>query len=133
MVALSANKQDRRRDGNLQSYAVKSGETIYAGALVCYDQSSGGGLIPCAAGTNREFVGVSVDHATGGEQCQVHRNGSVLMTSAGVSSRDIGKSVYASDDQTVSTTQGSNQLFVGVIVEVISATQVRIDITNAVK
>ena len=46
------------------------------------------------------------------------------MEGTGFTQASLGDEVFASDDNTVSTTQGANELKVGKIIEVISSTKV---------
>ena len=91
------------------------------------------GLLVRAANTaGAKFAGVAtfgeVTGATGNKtKMLVHRAGSgkvVTVASAGLTQADVGKDVYVTDDQTV--TKAANNVKVGVIQEVISATECRI-------
>jgi len=62
--------------------------------------------------------------AVGDLDGSVLREGIFLMDGAGFTISDVGDVVYASDDQTISTTQGANELAIGKIVNFVSATQV---------
>jgi len=135
MAALTANVDRKEKEGKLVASPVVASDIIYQGALVKHNAA--GYLAPCAAEAGAVFAGVAyekVDNsagAAGAKTCRVEKKGSFLMSSGtSLSQADVGSAVYASDDDTVSTTQATNEQLVGYIVEFISSTQVRVRIDN---
>ena len=87
---------------------VKDNVCIYKGALVGRDRSTGYAR-PLTAGD--DFLGVAFkqadntvgDHIAGGISVKLHQHVDVIHALSGVSSADIGRAVYASDDTTLVT------------------------------
>ena len=83
------------------------------------------------------FAGVAYEEiddsagSAGDVSRRVEKEGAFLMTSYGLAQSDLGSAVYASDDDTMSTTQASNEQLVGYIVEFVSSTQARVKIDSA--
>lgn len=127
-MALSADAQRVEKEGRLQSMPVKAAVTIHKGALV--KVGADGYLAPQAAEAGAVHAGVAYeakDNASGSDgdvSCRVETGRAFEVGGSGFVAADLGKSVYASDDDTVSVTQGANELKVGKIIEVISATKV---------
>jgi hypothetical protein len=134
MTALAANVDRKEKEGMLLAHPVVASDIIYAGALVKHNAA--GYLAPCAAEAGAVFAGVAIEKvdnsagSAGDLSCRVKKTGAFLMSGTGFSQANVGASVYASDDDTVSTTQASNEQEVGKIVEYISSTQVRVRIDN---
>ena len=132
MAALTENKQVPSKVGELASKPVVASDIIYLGAL-CKNNAAGY-LAPCAAEAGATFAGVSVDYvdnssgSAGDKVARVERKGLYLLEGSGFAQANVGASVYASDDQTVSLVQGANEQEIGKIVRYISATQVWVDI-----
>jgi len=135
MTALAANKDLDQKDGKLVAFPVVASDILYKGALVKINAA--GFLAPCAAEAGAQFAGVAYEQidnsagAAGAKTCRVETEGVFEMLGAGLAQADVGSSVYASDDQTVSTTQAANEQLVGKIVEFVSATKVMVKINNA--
>lgn len=118
MGALTADKQyqfsDPVRGFNPQQAAVK----IYQGSLVG-DNGSGYARNLNAGDPFMGFSDEQVDNSggsAGDERCPLITKGKVLVEVSGAVIGDIGKPVYASDDQTYTYTQGSNS-YIGRVVE----------------
>jgi len=127
-MALSEAKQRVQKEGLLSAFPVKAGVNIFKGALVKI--GADGFLAPQAAEAGANHAGVAyegMDNSNGADGdvvCRVERADSFVMDGTGFVQADVGKLVYASDDDTVSITQGTNEMAVGVIEELLSATQV---------
>lgn len=126
-MALSADKQRVEKEGRLVSYPVKAGEVIFKNALV--KLGADGYLAKQAAEAGAVHAGVAYEACTGGASdgdvsCRVETGRAFYMNGSGFTVADLGAAVYASDDDTVSTTQGANELKVGKIIEFVSATEV---------
>lgn len=134
MTALAENINRGEKEGKLLAHPVVASDIIFKGALVKHNAA--GFLAPCAAEAGAVFAGIAFEKkdnsagSAGDVSCRVHKKGAWIMNGAGFSQSDVGSSVYASDDNTVSTTQGTNEQAVGSIVEFISSTEVRVRIDN---
>jgi len=130
-MALSAKTDRKEKEGKLVDHPMAV-DVIYAGALCKHNAA--GFLAPCAAEDGAVFAGVAVETvdnsagSAGDKSARVDKKGNFLMNGSGFSQSDVGAAVFASDDNTVSTSQGSNEQQVGRIVEFISATEVRVKI-----
>jgi hypothetical protein len=137
MTALAANNTNRKeKDGRLVAHPVGAAKTIYQGALVVTDGTTG--LLE--AGTDaasKNFAGVayeSADNRAGSAaaiDCRVQKNGTFLfaMTGTTVNNAVIGKPAYISDDNTVAlAATTTNDVLCGYIVGIESGlARVRID------
>ena len=127
-MALSEDKQRTEKEGRLQSFKVAASTVIYKGALV--KVGADGFLAPQAAEAGAVHAGVAYEAcdnsagADGEKSVRVETGRAFNMNGSGFAQADVGKAAYASDDDTVSVTQGANELKVGKIIEVLSATEV---------
>lgn len=134
MAALAVNVKYDEKEAKLVAHPVVASDIIYQGALVKHNAA--GFLAPCAAEVGAVFAGVAfekVDNSAGAAgdlKCRVIKEGRFLLTSSGFSQADVGSAVYASDDQTFSTTQAVNEQLIGYIDEFVSATQVWVRISG---
>ena len=133
MTALTSNLdiQRTRKVGELVAYKVKGNTRIYAGALCKI--TAAGYLAPMAAEAAASFAGVAYEEvnntgADGAMVCRVYKRLLWEVTGSGMAQANMGSKVYASDDQTVSTTKATNELTIGKIEEVISATRILVSI-----
>jgi hypothetical protein len=134
VAALTKDRSTTRKIGGQAAYPVAAGAKIYAGAMVCLNAD--GYAVPAADAAGLKFVGISrqyVDNSGGADGAQtvlVWREGVFDLAASGMTAADVGKPVFAADDQTValSTTNGVG---VGIITEVESATKVWVDIAEA--
>lgn len=131
MANLSAAREDQRKDDELVAFPVKTGVTIYKGALVGVDAT---GYAKPAATTDKRIVGVAYETvaagaaASGTSTCRVSRKGSFQFAGSGLAITNVGDKVYVTDDNTV-TTVATATIQVGVVTEFLSATSVRVAIT----
>jgi len=136
MSALTDNVEINEKEGKIASCPVVASDILYRGALLKHNAA--GYLAPCAAEAGARFAGVcyqKVDNsagAAGDVEGKVIQKGTFLMTGAGFAQSDVGNNAYASDDNTISNTQGANEQDVGVVVGYVSATQVWVKIDAAV-
>lgn len=132
MASLTDNKEVLEKHRRLLENPVAASVVIFKGAIVMSNAS--GFLAPAVALADAKMAGIAyekVDNANGAAgdvDCKLLREGLFELSGAGFTQADIGKEVYASDDQTVSTTQGANEIAVGRISQVTSATKVYVDI-----
>ena len=126
MAALTDNKEIPQKSQTLINYKVGGDTVIFKGAIVKI--GAAGYLNPMAAEADAHLAGIAYEKkdntggAAGDLECRVLTEGLFLLTSSGLAQSDVGSVVYASDDQTVSTTQGANEIAVGRIEEVVSPT-----------
>ena len=133
MTALTDNKEVAEKNRRLLSQEVEGSAVIHKGALVKI--KANGNLAPMSAEAGAHAAGIAYEAcdnsagASGDVECKVLREGVFELVSAGLAQSDMGEEVFASDDQTVSTVQGANELSVGRIVRVLSATAALVDIS----
>ena len=132
MTALTDNKEVGEKHRRLIENPVAGSALIFKGAIVMGNAS--GFLAPMSPAVDITFQGMAYEKAdnsngsAGDINCKLLREGLFEMAGSGFTQADVGKVVYASDDQTVSTTQGVNEVAVGKIAQVVSATKVYVDI-----
>lgn len=134
MAVLTDDIKLEEKPGHLVDSPVVASDIIYQGALVKHNAA--GYIAPAAAESGAVFAGVAYERvdnssgAAGDKMVRVIKMGTFLLTGSGFTQANVGASVYASDDQTISTTQGTNEQEVGKIVKFVSATQVWVKIDN---
>lgn len=114
MVALIADRNTPRSDGELIDIPVKAAATIWAGSIVCINAA--GLAVPGATATTLTAVGraerrVTNSGADGSVTVPVRRGAFRFANSAAgdaVTLADYGKQVFVVDDQTVAKTNGTN-------------------------
>ena len=114
-------------------------DVLYAGGLANVNTS---GYVAAASATQGEkFAGVVAEQCdnsagvAGGKTAVILRKGDFLLGFNGTAvAADVGKHVYVSDDANVRLTQpGVGNVFCGIIVEFVSATEVWVDIEPATR
>jgi hypothetical protein len=115
MVALTKDRNTKRRDVVVFSDPMAASAKIYAGALVCINAA--GYAVAGSTSTTLKVRGVAqeqVDNSTGaaGAQLVNSRRGCFpFINSAAadeITRADIGATAYIVDDQTVAKTNGTN-------------------------
>jgi hypothetical protein len=138
MAALSANYDPLEKEGNVIAYPVGASKVIYKGSFVVVDTATG----YAEAGTDaasKNFVGIAYESAdnTGGAggalTVRVKKGGTFLMNATGGAATDMSKDALLVDDNTCKTAATTNNIAVGKVVEVVSATKLRVRIGSAVK
>src|SRR4030042_112696 len=139
-MALSANKNRKSKaTAGLQSYLVEDSVHIYKGALVVANNA--GFAEPATNASGKVLLGVAqeevdntlVGHSQGGKSIRVIRGGSYPFTTADLVQADVGLKCYIEDDDEVDDAGTSTQgVIAGVVVGVISATEVLGDIALGV-
>lgn len=125
---MTDNRLAPEKEGRLVEMAVKTGVTIYQNAMLIVEAAAAG-VKPAVAEDGSRFAGIAYeDNKDGATVIRVQRAGTFPMKGAGFSDADLLKPVYASDDQTVVTTIVSAEPIVGIITEVLSATEVMVDL-----
>jgi len=135
MTAITVRKDVKHQEANVLSYPVKASTKIVEGALV----NLTGGYATNATDTASDiFVGVA-DETADNSAVAVDGNIRVKVVPKGVievvagfsaAATDCGVKVYAMDNQTVGlAATTTNDILVGRIVEVVSASKLRVAIT----
>lgn len=139
MAAATADRDAQRSAGKRKAYQVAASTTIYKDTLV--GVNAAGYLVPMAHGTaGLIFVGVAtekvVQTASSTLKAVVEKEGEYEFdhNAGGQAIANLGDTVTAFDDSTVDLAAATtNDYNVGDIVEVVSASKVRIRIDNYVK
>lgn len=116
--------------GDERSLAVKALTTIYKTALVGLEAASGyaRGLV-----AGDKFMGVAFEHVdnsaggNGGKNVVMYKKGVFPFPLAGAAKTDIGKPIFASDDETVSL-DGTGKSYIGYVDDVPDANLVMVAI-----
>jgi len=131
MAALTEAKEVVEKAGKTIASPMAV-DVIYRGALCKHNAA--GFAAPCAAEVGAVFAGVAYEDednsagSAGDEDVKIIKEGVFLLEGAAFTQTDVGQLVYASDDQTVSTTQAANEQQVGRIEALESATLIWVDI-----
>lgn len=136
MAAATADRDGQKTEGKVKSLDVKAAVTLFKNTLAGWNA---GYLQPLAHGTSGlRFAGVTqhkADNADGDDgdiECKIERHGEWEFVYNGGNADEtlLGKTAYAIDDQTVDEDPSTvtNEYAVGEIVEIVSATKVRIQI-----
>lgn len=113
-MALSANRDVKfYASQELLDLPVKDDVNIYKGAFVGVDSATGY-VRPLVAGD--AFAGIAYQqadntgtgHANGAVRVRLHQHVDIVHAVSGATIADVGAAVYASDDGTLTTTEGSN-------------------------
>ena len=132
MAALTDNIEIIEKDPRQLALPVVAADIIYRGAMVMHNAA--GFAAPAVAEAGAVFAGIAGEKAdnsagaAGDINVIISNDGIHLLNGTGFAQANVGSLVYASDDQTISTTQGSNEQLVGRIEQFVSATQVYVDI-----
>lgn len=126
-MPLTANREvNRYVDQELRSYRVLGSTHIYKGSLVGLQRSSGY-VRPMQAGDG--FVGIAYEEAdnstgsNGDKSVRVFTQGDFALAVSGVTATSIGRAVFASADDTLTTAMSSGAALVGFCVDVPSSGQ----------
>ncbi len=135
-MALTANKEvDHYVDQELRSYQAAASKHVYKGSFV--GLASSGYAQPLVAGD--PCVGIAYeegDNSSGSDgdvSTRVYTLGDFGLTLSGASVADIGRAVYASDDETVTFDPEGNS-FVGYVQDIIKTSEIilRLDTTSPI-
>lgn len=120
MVALTTNTLiTARNPGNLRSYVVASGKTIYDGAQVFVDAATGLATDDGNSGAN-QFVGICKNGGGEGETIEVYTTGNFKMAIASLTQAGVGDAVF-SDDSNGATLVATSARNIGTCTEFVSA------------
>jgi hypothetical protein len=110
MTTLATDKPRDYELGNIEEYPVVAADIIYEGAAV--GDNGSGYARPLSAGDPfRGFAEQNADNSGGSAgdvTVRVKKRGAVVLPISGLAITDVGKAVYASDDDTFTLTEGSN-------------------------
>ena len=127
MTAQAQHRDPKHQDGTLKSMTIATGVTGYTGAAYVIDA---GYLKPfTTALALKPFAGIAVNGGAAGDVDLVDRSGIGEFVGSGLAETDIGREVWLTDDQTVTTTPQCYPPH-GMIVDVPSATAPLVDITG---
>ena len=132
-MALSAERNVEEKDGIVADIPCAV-DIIYRGALCTFNAA--GYLAPAGLAVSEVFAGIAeetVDNSggsAGDKSCKVKRKGRFLLTGSGFAQTDLGVTVYASADDTITKTAGTNPP-IGIIDGYVSSTQVWVQIDPA--
>lgn len=131
MTAATMDRDDGRVDGELIQHGLAADAVVYKGTMVMFDTL--GYLTPMTDASGNVFAGVAYEagdatgDSSGNVKVRVQRKGAFEMVLSGAAITVIGDEVYASDDQTVKTTQGTSTA-VGVACKYENSGKIYIDI-----
>lgn len=110
MATLAADKPRSYYEGDSHDFAVIAADIIYQGAAVG-DNASGYARPLVAGDPFRGFAAETVDNAAGAvaaKSVRCKRAGLISLPISALAITDVGKDVYASDDDTFTLTQSTN-------------------------
>jgi hypothetical protein len=134
-MALTKDRNTKRRDGVLFSDPLAAATRIFAGALVCLNAA--GNAVPGATATTLTARGVAQEHvdnsagAAGDLRIESRRGVFPFVNSAAadeITRADIGTNAYIVDDQTVAKTSGTNTRSVAGVIRDVDSDGVWIEI-----
>ncbi|WP_437225009.1 hypothetical protein SH661x_000419 [Planctomicrobium sp. SH661] len=126
-MAATANATIKSRAAERADYPIAATTHIYQSQLTFLDSS--GNLSGSVNSGLNQFAGVAVEEVdnsggqAGDERAAVYQSGAFLLTGSGFAAGDVGKSVFATDSNTISLAAAGRPR-VGTIVEYVSATLV---------
>lgn len=128
MTALTKSVAREEKESKLVAFPVAANAIIFRGAMVRINAA--GYLQPCATEAGAVFAGTAREEvdatglANGDCFLQIEIRNSFYVAAAGIVAGDMGKSVFAADDNTVALVDSGNLQEVGKIIEIVSATKV---------
>jgi hypothetical protein len=134
MANLTADREDQRQDGIILSVPL-SNVKVYKGSLLAFNTS--GYAVKAADTASFNLAGIAfeqVDNSAGSagdKEVRVWRTGVFELNFSGTASQaDVGKAVYMVDDNTVAlAATTTNDVLVGRIVQFVTASKVRVEIS----
>ncbi len=110
MPTLTGNQPRDYYQGDFHDFPVTAGDIIYQGAAV--GDNGAGYVRPLVAGDPfRGFADYQADNATGvagAKTVRTRTHGNIQLPIAGLAITDVGKDVYASDDDTFTLVATAN-------------------------
>jgi len=138
MAAATASREALTKAGDVVRYPVAAAQHLYKGTLIVLNAA--GYLEAGTDAAGKVFAGVAYEAsnnsggASGNTTCTVYKTGTfVFAAGAAATQAWVGQQACLVDDQTVAlAATTTNDIAVGFIVEVLSASQVRVRIDRAV-
>ena len=137
MTALSSSYDARRKDGALVRYPVGAGVHVQKGGLLAVAAATGLAQ-PASDSAGVVFIGVAYeeadnsDGAAGAIFVRVLKTGVFTYAKTAAAQTDVGKTAFAVDDATVSTSATTDSVACGTVVGVPDALSVQIRIDGKV-
>jgi len=134
-MAVTANQLTVRADGYKVGYPVAASTTLYQGTLA-FANSSGYLDDDTATGVN-SFAGINIDYvdnssgSNGDLSADVWKKGEFLLTGSGFAQTSVGLRVYATDNYTITTTNSSSAVYIGICTGYVSSTKIYVSIDTA--
>jgi hypothetical protein len=131
MADLTAVKDDERQNGELVAVSLAAVK-VFKGAILTFNSSGYadvGDADEAFAGIAAETVDNSGGSA-GDKEVRVWREGIVTLDKGSAVQGDVGKNAFVTDDQTVHVTSAADRVPIGVIVGLVSVTQVRVHLNR---
>jgi hypothetical protein len=135
-MALTSNTERHVKSaGTIQSFLVEDDVHIYKGALVVANNA--GYAEPATNASGKVLLGVAYEecdntltgHSQGGKSLRVFRGGTFPFATSDLVQADVGIKCYVEDDDAVNDAGTSTQgIVAGIVVGVVSATEVLVDI-----
>lgn len=113
MSALTEDRGTLKKIARLRT--LEAAGTIYAGALAAVNAS--GKAVAASDAAGLKVIGCAQNAAAEGENVTVEE-GCFAFDGSGISNADIGRTVYVSDDHTVSLAAGTYGVVAGVVYDV---------------
>jgi len=132
--AVTANQVIKRQELERGACPVYQSTTIYEGTF-CFVNTSGYLTGDTDSGASR-FAGIAIDKydnssgSDGDIDAEFYRTGVFELTGTGFAITDVGSEVYASDNYTITLTDTSTSVPIGVVAEYVSSTAIRVRIAG---
>lgn len=140
MANLTSPLEVPIKDGDRVRIELGTGVKIYRGGAAGYVDGTGYGVPLNIATASMKFAGVweqtydntnGTQGSTGNGWAVLRRSGLALFNQSGITNASVGKDVFFSDDNTVTTTPGV--IMAGRVVSIDNDGKAWVDITNAVR
>lgn len=107
-MALTADNPRTYELGDINEFTVDAGVTVYEGAFTFVKKADGLAVVAAVAISTHVFAGIAIEKATAGNRVRLKHHGKVVASVTGAGIDAVGKIVYASDDNTLTLTAGTN-------------------------
>lgn len=130
MTKLTQDKVRTYELGDINEAPILGGEVIYQGAAIGLEIASG---YAHSLQTTDKFIGFAEDHvdalnsSDGEKNIRIKRRGSVILELSGATITDVGKAIYATDDNTFTLSSGGDAVYIGQISRYESGESVIVD------
>jgi len=132
--AVTANQVIKKQTTQRGTGPIYESTTIYEGTF-CFVNSTGYVTGDTDSGASM-FAGIAVENydnssgSSGDLDAEWFAEGIFELTGSGFTQADVGKEVFASDNYTITLTDSSSAVPIGVVQEYVSATAIRVKITG---